>query len=389
MQFARLFPSIISKQASFRQLARPAVQTARALPAWGQVGRVRQGRGRLAVFLPAYGRHGAALLRIYNVARALKGHGWRTLVIPWKLTLDQRYRILARACPDVLVMQGARHDLNRPALYPGYSIIYDMDDADFHLPHLAGPVTRAMKEVACVIAGSRYIAEWCRKQGAEAHVVWTGTPVSGRPAPPQSARPPVVAWAQTRPETYEREAGFVLEVMRRVAAQYPDVRLRLYDRQTGDVSAFLRRFETAGIQTEWRSSAGYRDYLRSFDDVAVGLAPLSSENPFSRGKAFGKVLAYLDRRVPVVASDVGEYGAFFDGATGVVSNDMNVWVGEIVRLLGSPDRRERVVAKAREAFCQQLSVEASAERVNRVLRSVVMSPAESTAGQEPLARASA
>ena len=60
--------------------------------------------------------------------------------------------------------------------------------------------------------------------------------------------------------------------------------------------------------------------------------------------------------VPVVASDVGEYGAFFDTATGVVSNDMSVWVTETARLLGSPDRRQRVADRAREAFCQQLSV---------------------------------
>jgi len=32
-------------------------------------------------------------------------------------------------------------------------------------------------------------------------VVWTGTPVSERPRPPQAGRPPVVAWAQTRPST--------------------------------------------------------------------------------------------------------------------------------------------------------------------------------------------
>jgi len=116
----------------------------------------------MAVFLPAYGPEGAALLRIYKVAQNLRDLGWRTLVLPWKLTLAQRHRFLARAAADIVVMQGARHALNRPELYPGQTILFDMDDADFHLPHLAEPIRASMPHVSAVIAGSAYIADWCR-----------------------------------------------------------------------------------------------------------------------------------------------------------------------------------------------------------------------------------
>ena len=315
-----------------RSALRPAVHLAREAVFRSEMA-LQTGQGPLAVFLPAYGR-----------------------------------RILAAARPDVLVMQGARHHLNRPALYPGYRIVYDMDDADFHLPHLAGPVARAMAEVSCVVAGSRYIAEWCRARGTEAQVIWTGTPVLSMPAPPQGARPPVVAWAQSAPAAYEEEAAWVLEVMARVSARCPGARLRLYDRQDHDTSAFPGRFRAAGIEVEWRKTALYRDYLRSFDDVALGLAPLSEENPFSRGKAFGKVLAYLDRRVPVIASDVGEFAAFFDVSTGVISNDRDVWVAEITRLLGDAEARQRMADAAFARFRERLSVEEAARQLDRVLR---------------------
>ena len=154
---------------------------------------VQSGQGPRVAFLPAYGRHGAALLRIYNVAEALRPLGWQVLVVPWRLTLAQRQRVLRAFQPDALVMQGARHGLNRPGLYPQYPILYDLDDADFHLPHLAEPSAQAMGQVACVLAGSTYIAEWCRARGAAAEVVWTGTPVTPAGAPPQEMRPPVVA----------------------------------------------------------------------------------------------------------------------------------------------------------------------------------------------------
>ena len=100
-------------------------------------------------------------------------------------------------------MQGARHPLNRRALYPDYRIVYDMDDADFHLPHLSEPVQRAMGEIDAVISGTQYIANWCHKAGAgEAVAVWAGTPVSTGVRTDPGKCPAVVAWAQTRPMAY-------------------------------------------------------------------------------------------------------------------------------------------------------------------------------------------
>ena len=79
----------------FKGIMRPAVQRLREIPVvssrlW------QRGRGPVAVFLPAYGPEGAVLLRIYRVAGALRGLGWRTLVLPWRLTLAQRQRLLDR-----------------------------------------------------------------------------------------------------------------------------------------------------------------------------------------------------------------------------------------------------------------------------------------------------
>ena len=117
------------------------------------------------------------------------------MVVPPTLTLAQRRWLIAAARSDVVVMQGARHALNRPALYPGEQIVLDMDDAGFHLPHLEAPVREAMPQVAAVIAGSAYVADWSRKAGAgRVDVVITGAPVSARPRPPQACRPPVVVW---------------------------------------------------------------------------------------------------------------------------------------------------------------------------------------------------
>lgn len=332
-----------------RNIARPAVQAVREIPVhsarlW------QRGRGPRVLFLPAYGPSGAALLRIYLMARALRAKGWITTVLPPTLGLGQRQRILRRACPDIVVMQGARHVLNRPEFYRDVPVFYDLDDADFHLTHLEGPVRRAMAQVSGVIAGSQYIADWCNRAGAvQTHVVWTGTPPSKRIWCAQQARPPVVAWSQTRPMTYVHEAALVRTAVAQIGAAHP-VTLRLYDRQPGDDLGFARSFDAPGVTVEWRETCQYSDYLASFDDVALGLAPLCPEAPFSRGKSFGKVLAYFDARVPVIGSDACEHGAFFDDKTGVITNDTARWVKAGLALLENASARQAMADRHTCAF---------------------------------------
>lgn len=354
-------------------LLRPAVRSVRGLPTRVSVELERQqGRGPRAMFLPSAGKEQSSLLRIYNISQTLRSFGWRTIVLPRTLTLLQRQRMLARFQPSVVVMQGARHALNRPEFYPDVPIVYDMDDADFHLPHLADAVRQAMPQVAGVIAGSAYVADWCQTHGVtKTEVIWTGTPVSTRRRPAQVDRPPVIAWAQTAPASYTNEADMVLDVMHRLSLRRPEVCLRLYDRRPGDDGTFLDRFKAAGIRTEWRKKALYRDYLSSFDDVALGLAPLCPDAPFSRGKSFGKVLAYVDRHVPVIASDACEHARFFGPETGVISNDPDVWFAALDRLLGDPGARQKLADAAFTQFEQRLSVIEATRRTDAVLRKYI------------------
>lgn len=368
-------PVLLSPRALVaRTGAKRALQQVRAMPAWGQVVLENRRRGPLVVFLPSHGRRQSALLRIYNLARALRPLGWRSVVLPPNLTLAQRHAMLSGLDPDAVVMQGARHPLNRPGYFPQWPILYDLDDADFHIDHLAAPVTEAMSGVAAVLAGSDYIAQWCLAAGAPAApVVWTGTPVSTRARPVQAGRPPVVAWAQTRPETYQREAKLVQSVMGRLVRRRPDVRLRLYDRPGAGDGGLLAGFEAAGVAVEWRPRLSYGAYLASFDDVAVSLAPLCPETPFSRGKSFGKVLAALDRKVPVVGSAACEHEAFFTPDTGAIGNSPAFWEASIDRLLARPDHRQAMVDQAFAAFKACLTTEAAAARVDGVLRDVLAS----------------
>jgi hypothetical protein len=331
----------------------------------------RRRQGPAVVFLPAKRRELSSLLRIYLIAESLSRLGWFALVIPPTLELGARRRLLARCRPDLVVMQGARHALNRPELYPGHRIVYDMDDADFHLPRIAEAVTSAMDRVDLVLAGSRYVADWCAAHGARTEVVWTGTPISPGPRRSQADRPSIVAWAQSTPVNYHREWAFVLDVMRRVAARRPGVRLRLFGRRPGDDPARLQPLRDAGVSPEWVEEMPYIRYLRALDDVAVGLSPICPETPFSRGKSFGKVLAYMDRGVPVIASNEADHPLFFTPETAVISNDPGIWSEAIDRLLDDVGTRQRMADAAFGALVNRLSSAAAAAEVDRLLRGLL------------------
>lgn len=348
--------------------ARPVLQGGWAIP----IRKLRPRRAPTIAFLPAGGRHGAALLRIYNIAAVLRARGIDAQVLHWKFTLAQRRRRLAALCPDVVVMQGTRHPLNRPALYPEYRIVLDLDDADFHLDHLAPSVRAAMPLVMGVTAGSMYIADWCRRAGVrETHVVWTGAPVSALPRRPQIARAPVVAWGQTRPMSYRHEADLVRHIMYQVAARHPGTTLRLYDRCSGDDPAFAQSFAAPGLTVEWYAQTGYKAFLHSLDDVSLGLAPLMPADPFCRAKSFGKLLAYLDRQVPVVASDFGEPRAFFTETIGALCRTEDDWVETILGLLSNTSARQSMADAGFVAFRNRLSAEASGDRMLEVLTRIV------------------
>ncbi|MCU0906560.1 MAG: hypothetical protein MUF73_03750 [Rhodobacteraceae bacterium] len=367
--------------AALRAILRDSVH--RVMVMWTIAMAGPRGGAPRAVFLPSRGREMSSLLRIYLVAAALRRRGWTTTVVPWRLGLDSRRQILSRLQPDVLVMQGARHSLNRPDLYPGERIAYDMDDADFHLDHLAEAVCDAMPKVDLVLAGSRYVADWCRAKGARADVVWTGTPVSADGRRPQAARGPVVAWTQTAPATYHRERAFVLDVMRRVKAHHPDVRLRLYDRRPGEPDTILAPFRTAGIAVEWRERLEYGHFLKSLQDVAVGLSPVCVDSPFSRGKSFGKILAYLDRGVPVVAGDAVDHPLVLDRTCAVLSNDAETCAAAVCRLLGSAPLRQEMADRGHARLLEVFAPDRVAEKVDDALRHLLAEPPRKSAQMAP------
>lgn len=333
---------------------------------------------RMAV-LPASTREASSLLRGYNIADALNRMGWNAIVLPKQISLNQRRRVLRIFRPDIALLLKSRHPDNSCELLEGIPYLYDLDDADFHDPGMQNRMEADVRNAAGVIAGSRYIANWCRARNPRTTVVWTGSPDNHGTFPPQTERRKVVTWAQSLPFKYRSELAFVTDLLCNLGRS--DFTVRFYgclpEHETAPEVARLR---AAGLEVELLPFMEYDAFLRSLGDVVIGLCPLVESTPFSRGKSFGKILAYLSARVPIISSDAADHTLFFRPETGVVSNDPAIWAREICALLDAPDRRAAMALEAYRDFSNRLTTTAAASRVDQFARAILLETRADGAG---------
>ncbi len=359
---------------------------------WCQALLYGRSRRRSIVIAPSHTRWDAASnLRAWKLAPALRQLGWRVLLLAPEASLAERRRVLRLWRPDVMLLQQSRHPLNRPSLYPGVRCVFDQDDADYLDHQVRGDIVECCQGSELVIAGSRAVARMLGRHNANVEVIWTSTPApppQHRHSPP-SKRESIVAWAHASPFDYPAEMDYVRAAMHAVARVRPGTQFWLFG--CGDdarARAWFQPLEAAGIRCRAWSYMPYRRYLDVVARAAVGLQPVCVEDsPYSEGKSFGKVLAYLAGDVPVVASDNVDHPLFFDsGRNGFLVRDPIDCAQAVVTLLDDKALRDDVAAAAMQDFRMRLSTAAVAAQVSSALLKVMgVEPMDSSqAGDELL-----
>jgi hypothetical protein len=323
---------------------------------------------------------GSGYLRARATGIALRRFGWRTLVPDASLSLAQRRRILSIERPDVIVLQQARHPLNRPGLYEGVPCVFDLDDADLLDPRCEAEVIECTRESIAVVAGSRYVAELLRPYNSDVTVIWTCVDSdTTRVLPLQSARGPVIAWASLNPSGFSLEAELIQQSMIALAKKMAFT-FRLYGatdpwgvRKLSWAQEYVSPIQAAGAAVELIPLMRYPDFLTSLESVAIGLQPVCPESEHSRGRSFGKILAYLAAGTAIVASRAADHPLFFrDGVNGLlVDNNSADWARACAGLLEDADLRERVASEGRADLGRRLVANTGARYLDIVLRRAI------------------
>jgi hypothetical protein len=325
---------------------------------------------RRAVFFPDQLYSGSAGdLRAVAIARELRSLGWRTVIVPPWLSLNDRKSIIRSEPNALLCFQQSRHPLNKPAMYPHNLAVFDADDAD--ILNNPAQVIECLRGSTAVVAGSQFLADQFRPYNPEVTIVWTGTYVERSKAIPSRLATPTLVWAQGDPFDYPHEAALMLALWISLAEFNLKFEVAVYSQESNRVAEWLRPLTEIGIAHQVRPRMRYRKFIKSLSGATIGLQPVCPAFAYSRGKSFGKVLAYIVAGVPVVASDEVDHGRFFrNGENGFLAKTFADWVDACKLLLTAPGLGERLADQAYQDLGPQLSTRAAAKQISCVLNAV-------------------
>ncbi len=366
---------------SLRSKLRESIPAGRAYVYFQQLS--QRASTKRAVFFPDQMYTGTAGdLRAVAVARELRKMGWRTIVVPPWLDLPTRRKIIHSEPNAVLFLQQSRHPFNNPTLYPDNPCVFDADDADI----LNNPeqVIACLTGSAAVIAGSEFLAEKFRSYNRNVRVIWTGTYIKRPKGAHSTSGSPTLVWAQGNPFDYPHEADLMLELWTKLAESALQFSVAVYSSEPERVADWLAPLHQLGISHQARPRMRYREFVASLCGAAIGLQPICTTFPYSRGKSFGKVLAYISAGLPVVASDEVDHARFFrNQENGLLVRTLEDWVNACKLLLMQPDLRKRIAETAYEDLGRELSTRAAAEKVRIVLDGVILNRTDGPSSRRP------
>jgi glycosyltransferase involved in cell wall biosynthesis len=228
-----------------------------------------------------------------------------------------------------------------------------------------------------VVGGSRFVADLLGRHNEHQYVLWTCAPAPASPPPTApEKRGPIVAWAHERPLLFPLEASLMqrvmIEVFRRTRCTF-----WLFGSEPSEAQAWLEPLRAAGGHCVAIPLLPYEKYLSKVAQAAVGLQPVCTQNEFSRGRSFGKILAYLSGQVAVVASDAVEHPKFFRQAeNGFLATDaVEDWVEPIVHLCEDQVLRRSVALAGWHVFQERLTTEVFARLLDPILQASIATAA--------------
>lgn len=333
------------------------------------VNSVRPHTDRTAIFCVDGPRGGfASGLRGHLIADELRKFGWRVIVIPHQLELAQRLRIIKREKPDILFLQKSRHPLNHPKYYPGLLCVFDLDDADFVDPDHTERVIECAKGCQAAIAGSTYVAEFLKKYNAQVEIVWTGSTPLTTTTDITKSDPPIITWACSDPLGYPREAELVKNVLlsltKNTKSKFQFWLIGV--KEISKAQPYLQPLIDDGINCQIFPFLPYEELLTTLKPVSIGLAPLlPEESPYSAGKSFGKILAYLNCNIAIIASDTADHPLFFEhNVNGFLAKKPDEWRDTIEFLLNNPTNINEIARQGRQDYLSRLSIIAAAKKID-------------------------
>lgn len=249
------------------------------------------------------------------------------------------------------------------------NIVFDLDDSImFHEVERSEKLTGRffarfigmVNNSKAVLAGNRFLYEFCRYNNDNVHIVPTPINVSTYTPKDYSEKDyeVVIGWMGTKGNLkYLKELGGTLKEL---SIKYPNVRLKIISQ------GFLDLDGVQVIKKMWSQEEMAED-LRSLD---IGIMPLN-DDIWAKGKCGNKILQYFGVAVPVVASPVGMNSDIIEpGIDGFLAGKPKEWVEHLSYLIENRERRMEMGLNGRRKVLKTYSQEVHQEKLWSILNSI-------------------
>ena len=255
-----------------------------------------------------------------------------------------------------------------PGLYSGFErkiaarkpLVFDFDDAIW-LPRQGGsPFLRTLHreravqdilQIATVVtAGNEFLAEYARRFGGNVVVVPSTVDVGQFR---QNADSLVVGWiGSSTTLSYLKLLSVVFKTL--------NVTPRVIASGDPNVLGFPVDFRPWRLETE----------SSELSQFGIGIAPLPN-TPWEHGKCGVKLLQYMARGIPVIASPVGVHEQIVShGVNGLLAKTEAEWISCLRQLLSDGALRARLGAAAKETVTKRYEVRVAVDGLARALAAI-------------------
>lgn len=230
-------------------------------------------------------------------------------------------------------------------------IIYDFDDAIY----LGKNMSYLLDNASCVVVSNKNLMEFASRHAKNVRELISPVKVGERTSS-KKGDTVILGWVGS-PET-SKYLNIILAPLKELMKSFKNLKVVFMGAHES------RRFESLGIETLSWSLEAEEKFLEEID---IGIMPLENDE-WSRSKAGYKLLLYMSRGIPCVASPVGINREIIEeGVNGYFASTPEEWYNKLSLLISDRLLRESMVTEGQKLTGERYSYKVNAPRLVQIL----------------------
>jgi len=244
--------------------------------------------------------------------------------------------------------------------------VFDFDDALFGRPNKPNWIPSILKKASGVIAGNDFLANYAKRFNSNTIVIPSSIDLEQFSIKQQFGKEGKISlgWMGSR-SSWEHLESIHLPI-EKLLNSHPFLQLILIGEQ---LPLKWKPLADSGRVLFYQWDAKCEDELLSLIDI--GLAPLK-ENIWSEGKCGYKILQYMAKGLPVIASPIGvQKGMIEDGVNGCLAETLEEWEKKGEWLCAHQEKWDMMGQKSRNRVENDFSIQSQIPKLKQFFSSII------------------